>query len=71
MEAKPRMLTIRQIAREGILTEHALRLLLKAGKLPAFYIGSKALINFDKLLELLSGLKGNITEGGEQNEEVR
>lgn len=53
---QPRMLTIREIARTGILPEHALRLLLKAGKLPAIYVGKKALINYDKLCEQLSAL---------------
>ena len=62
MEIKPRMMTVREIAREGILTEHALRLMLKANRLPAIYIGTKALINYDILLEQLSNLKGNIGE---------
>ena len=53
---KPTMLTIREIARTGILSEHALRLLLKAGKLPAIHVGKKALINYDKLCEQLSAL---------------
>ena len=58
-QSKPTMLTIREIARTGILPEHALRLLLKAGKLPAIYVGKKALINFDKLCEQLATLKSN------------
>jgi len=60
METKPRMMTVREIAREGILTEHALRLMLKAGRLPAIYVGTKALINYDRLVEQLASLKGNI-----------
>lgn len=59
---KPTMLTIREIARTGILSEHALRLLLKAGKLPAIHIGKKALINYDKLCEQLSALGTNSFE---------
>ena len=35
----PRMMTVREIARLGILPEHALRIMLKAGQLPAIYIG--------------------------------
>ncbi len=46
---KPTMLTIRETARTGILPEHALRLLLKAGRLPVIYVGKKALINYDRL----------------------
>ena len=44
---QPNMMTVREIARTGLLSEHALRLMLKAGKLPAIYIGKKALINYD------------------------
>ncbi len=53
---QPKMLTIREIARTGLLPEHALRLLLKAGKLPAIYVGKKALINYERLCEQLSTL---------------
>ena len=40
MENKPRMMTIREIASTGLLSEHALRLMLKEGKLPAILICS-------------------------------
>jgi hypothetical protein len=53
---QPNMMTVREIARTGLLSEHALRLMLKAGKLPAIYIGKKALINYDKLCSELQGL---------------
>lgn len=53
----PRMMTVREIARLGILPEHALRIMLKAGQLPAIYIGKKALINYDKLCDLLRNLE--------------
>ncbi|MCL2212390.1 MAG: hypothetical protein FWB93_00950 [Oscillospiraceae bacterium] len=66
---KPRMMTIREVAREGILTEHALRLMLKSGRLPAIYIGTKALINYDNLIAQLSELKGK-AESGVQSETV-
>ncbi len=46
---KPKMMTVRAVARTGILPEHALWILLKAGKLPAIYIGKKALINYERL----------------------
>jgi len=55
---KPTMLTVRETARTGILPEHALRLLLKAGKLPVIYVGKKAFINYEKLCEQLSDLDG-------------
>lgn len=67
-ENKPTMLTVREIAKKGILPEHAIRLLLKDGKLPVIYVGKKAFINYDKLLELLSQLDGSERpRGGEQD----
>jgi hypothetical protein len=55
-DTKPNMMTVRQIAKTGLMTEHALRLLLKQNKLPAIFIGTKALINYGKLLEQLASL---------------
>ena len=62
MENKPRMMTIREIASTGLLAEHALRLMLKEGKLPAIYIGKKALINYNRLCEELQSLEADITK---------
>lgn len=56
------MMTIREIASTGLLSEHALRLMLKEGKLPAIYIGKKALINYDRLCEELQSLEADITK---------
>ena len=53
---QPNMMTVREVAKTGLLSEHALRIMLKAGKLPAIYIGKKALINYDKLCVQLSAL---------------
>lgn len=65
MESKgnpPTMMTVREIARTGLLSEHALRLMLKAGKLPAIYIGKKALINYDKLCAALQNLESDVAK---------
>lgn len=59
---KPRMMTVREIARTGLMSEHALRLLLKADRLPAIYIGKKALINYDKLCEELQALNADVSK---------
>ena len=59
-ERKPCMMTVREIARTGLMSEHALRLLLKAGKLPAIFIGRKALINYDSLCEQLQSLRADV-----------
>ena len=55
-ETKPSMMTVKQIAKTGLMPENALRQLLKEGKLPVVYIGKKALINYSKLCELLNRL---------------
>lgn len=59
---QPKMMTIREIAKTGLLSEHALRIMLKSGKLPAIYIGNKALINYDKLCYELSSLESDISK---------
>lgn len=60
LRENPQMLTVREIARTGLLSEHALRIMLKEGKLPAIYVGNKALINYDKLCEELLTLKADV-----------
>jgi hypothetical protein len=52
----PQMLTVRQTAATGILSEHALRLLLKQGKIPALYINSKALLDYGTVCEYIRKL---------------
>lgn len=55
-EQIPKMLTIRETARTGILPETPLRRLAAEGRLPCIYVGRKALVNFDALVEQLNGL---------------
>lgn len=45
--------TIRQTAATGVLTEHALRALVKRGQCPGIYSGSRFLVNVPALAELL------------------
>lgn len=52
------MLTIRQIARTGLLSAYALRKLLRENKLPVIYIGNRTLINYTKLCEQLNADSG-------------
>lgn len=54
----PRMMTIRQIAATGLLGEHTLRMMAKAGQLPCITVGEtkKILINYDRLVEQLQQL---------------
>ena len=67
MQKQPTMMTIREIAETGLMSEHALRMMLKAGKLPAIFIGKKALINYDKLCEELQALKANVAKQEEND----
>lgn len=67
MQKQPTMMTIREIAGTGLMSEHALRMMLKAGKLPAIFIGKKALINYDKLCEELKALETNVAKQEEND----
>ena len=55
-EQIPKMLTIRETARTGILPETALRRLAAENRLPALKVGNRLLVNFDILVEQLNGL---------------
>lgn len=59
----PRFMSIREVARTGLLSEYTLRLMEKQKKLPCVYTGRKCLINFDRLVEQLNT---STTEGGEK-----
>ena len=67
MQKQPTMMPIREIAGTGLMSEHALRMMLKAGKLPAIFIGKKALINYDKLCEELQALEANVAKQEEND----
>lgn len=50
----PRMLTIKQVAREFGLAENFVRSLAKSGTIVAVRAGTKYLINADRLIEFLN-----------------
>ena len=51
----PTMMSIRQVAATGLLSEHTLRLMVKQNRVPGLiYVGKKALINVDKLVAYLN-----------------
>ena len=54
----PKMMTVRQVAKTGMISEYALRQLIKQGKIPCIAIEHKVLINFDAFVEQLQQLKG-------------
>jgi len=55
--AIPRLMSVKEMAKTGIMPENAIRVLLKQGKLPAIYSGKKAIINFDLMCEQFRNLK--------------
>lgn len=54
----PRFMSIREVAKTGLLSEYTLRLMEKQNRLPCMYTGRKCLINFDKLVEQLNNPAG-------------
>lgn len=56
--------TIRQTARRGPLSEHALRLMQKQGRLPGFYCGNHYRVNYAALMDQLQAesMKGAAAE---------
>ena len=65
MENK-KLMSIRDAARQGPLTEYALRCLLRDGKLPGFYVNKKYYVNYPQLLEEIDagfGGRSSDTEG--------
>lgn len=52
----PTLKTIRQTAATGILPEHAIRVLVKQNKIPHLKVGSRVLINYEKLCAMLNEL---------------
>lgn len=55
-EQIPKMLTIRETARTGILPETALRRLAAENRLPALKVGNRLLVNYDRLVQMLDEL---------------
>jgi hypothetical protein len=56
MEGKkriPRMMTIREIAKTGLLPENALRTMVKDGRAPHIMVGNKAMINYGSICSII------------------
>lgn len=56
MENQPVFMTIRQVAKTGIVPEAFLRRMERNGVLPCVYSGRKCLINYPMLVERLNEL---------------
>ena len=46
-------MTIREVAKTGILSEHTIRMMVKAGEVPHIKVGNRILINYPKFIEQL------------------
>ena len=53
----PRMMSITQLCKATGVSTSYIRRLVKEGKVPAFYTGKKALINYNKFCEMLDSLE--------------
>ena len=56
----PKLMTIKEVAATGILSEYCIRTLIKQGKLPVIFSGRKALINYTVLCNHLNSLAVNL-----------
>ena len=61
------MLTVRQVAATGILTEHCIRQLIKEGRLAGIQVGNRYLVNYTALCRQLE-LPDLQAAGGALNE---
>ena len=52
----PKFMTINEVARSGLISEHYLRLMLKRGELPHIKSGTRVLINVPALIEKLDAM---------------
>lgn len=53
MHEQPKFMTIREVARTKITSEHHLRLMVAQEKCPGIYVGKKFMVNYGLLVEQL------------------
>lgn len=54
--AMPRMMTIRQVAATGLMSENSLRRMEKEKRLPCVYSGNRCYVNVTRLIDQLNNL---------------
>lgn len=52
----PKLMTIRQVAKTGVISEGALRRLIKQGIIKPLYSGNRALLNFSSVCNTINNL---------------
>lgn len=55
--------TIREIAQEGIISQHYLRQLVAAGKCPGIQVGNRFMVHQEQLIEYLNTASRQSMEG--------
>jgi len=50
----PKLMTIREVARTGVVSEYTLRAMVKQGHVPCIKVGVKVLINFELFCAMLN-----------------
>ena len=53
----PRMMGVSQLGKVTGISVFRIRKLIKEGKVPAFYAGNKALVNYEKFCEIIDSLE--------------
>ena len=66
MADTPIFMTIREVARTGLISEHHLRLLEKQGRLPGVRVGNRFKVNFPILVEQLNRESRAAAGGGSE-----
>lgn len=60
LEGMPHLMSIRQVAHTGLISEYSLRQLVRLDQVPYIRVRSKVLINFDALLRQLETARGGL-----------
>ena len=56
----PKMVSIREASKTGIMNENAIRTIVKQGRIPCLQVGKKVLINYNDLVDFLLNLKDGV-----------
>lgn len=60
----PKFLTIREVARTGLISEHYLRMMERRGELPGIRTGNTFRVNYGMLVERLNQESAANAQGG-------
>lgn len=58
MEKIPKLMSIREVAKTGLMSEYSLRELNREGRLPVIKLKNKVLVNYERFVEMIN--KGEV-----------